>query len=191
MKYYKGLYYGELYNVAFLGGWRCGEMQIGGHYCYVTDLKKFVFWQFGDYANFTSITEKYIEPKLSEVEQRFANDCILEQIRRDMYSSQNPNLTDIAHPMWNDIYGDTRELMVKQWEALEKYPFLKHNSSLNIDQGDTVENTETGEIFKVEYFHDVVYINKKDKYKLVERYDYFPELTLEKLRTPTVTSLTP
>lgn len=183
MKYYKGLYYGELYNMGFLGGWRCGAIQLDGHYCYVTDLNHFVLWKFGDYANFTSISEKYEEPKLSEVEERFANDCILDRIRRDMYSSQNPNLTDIAHPMWDDIYGGTRELMVKQWEALKKYPFLKHNSSLNIDQGDTVKNESTGEEFMVDYFHDVQHINKNEQYVLTKRYDYFPELSLMRTKT--------
>ena len=187
MKYYKGLYGGTLHNVGFFGGWRCGAITIDGHYSYVTDLKEFVFWKFGTYANLTSITEDYQEPVLSEIEIHYANDVILEQIRRDMYNKTNPNLTDIADKLWDGIYGDTRIEMKKQWKNLKHYPFSKSNVSLNIHSGDWVRNSQTGEEFMVNYQHNVEYINKCEDYVLIpeKRYSEFPDLSVMRTKTKT------
>ncbi len=179
MKYFKGLFYTSAYNVGFLGGWRCGNINIDGHYVFVTDLKEFVVWKFGSYANFTSITPDYQEPILTEIEAGFCNDILLDQIRRAMSNNINPNLSFIEEPLWDNIYGDIRVVMVEQWNKLYHYKFTKHNVSLNIDSGDEVINVTNKEKFKVGYMHDIKYINKCEDYQLTEnRYNYFPEITI-------------
>lgn len=179
MKFYKGLYYLSCYNVGFFGGWRCGNISIDGHYMFVTDLKEFVIWKFGGYANLTSITPDYKEPILTEVEAGFCNDILLDQIRRDMSNTMNPNLTFIEEPLWDSIYGDYRTLMFEQWNKLHHYKFTKHNVSLNIHCGDVVLDKPRNEEFKVTYMHDIRYINKCEDYVLTDkRYDYFPEIII-------------
>jgi hypothetical protein len=178
MLFYKNLLYGSMYNLGFLGGWRCFPNSIDGHYDFITDLKEFVIWQFGDYATLTTIKEKYSEPALTDIEQGFCNDAILSHIRRAMFNNLNPNCTDIADPMWDNVYGDDRVKIIEMWGKLKKYPFSKSNVSLNIVQGDYV--TDGKEVFKADHNCDISYINKCEKYKLVEgkRYDFFPAIPL-------------
>jgi len=179
MNYFKGLYFVSAYNVGFFGGWRCGNINIDGHYDFVTDLKEFVIWKFGTYANLTSIRPDYVEPKLTENEVGFCNDVLLDSIRSAMSNNLNPNLSFIEEKLWENIYGDTRIQMVEQWNKLTHYKFAKHNVSLNIHSGDVVLDKERNEEFKVTYMHDLKYINQHDNYVLTDkRYDYFPEIII-------------
>lgn len=185
MQYYKGLYSASLYNLGFLGGWRCGDVTIDGHYSFVTDLKEFVVWKFGTYGNLISITDDYQEPILTEIEIHMVNDAILSQIRRDMSNSISPNLTDIADPIWDTIYGDVRIEMHEQWGKLKHYPFSKSNVSLNVTRGDTVKDVETGEEILISYIHDIKSVNQYEKWVLVpeKRYSYFPDLSQMRTKT--------
>lgn len=178
MNYYKGLFYVHCYNVGFFGGWRCGDIFIDGHYSFVTDLNQFVVWKFGTYESLTTIKKVREFPKLTEIEIGYCNDVLLEGIRKAMSNSLHPNLTFIEEPLWDTVYGQDRVKMKRMWGHLVKYPFKKHNCSLNIHQGDTVKNKETGKIIKVSYMYDLRALNKDDLWELTDRYSYFPEINI-------------
>ena len=179
MNYYKGLYLISSYNVGIFGGWRCGKISIDGHYKFITDLKEFVVWKFGDYANLVSIIKVHEEPDLTEIEHHFCNDVLLGYIRQAMSNEINLDLTDISDPIWDNVYGDTRVKMLILWDKLKRYEFFKHNVSLNIHYGDTIR-VASGREFKVNHYHDIKSLNKDDDNILVKRYDYFPEINIIK-----------
>ena len=155
----------SLYNFNFFGGGREGKVRLDGHYEVVTDLKEFVIWKFGDYANFVSIRPVHEVIELTPSEIRLANDGIYSHILRCGID----DATDIADSTWDNIYGEQRVESVKMWNELKHYPFQQNYVSANIHTGDTVIDLRNNETFKVEYYHDLRLINRNHSFKLANR----------------------
>jgi hypothetical protein len=162
---YKELYIMSLYNFNYFGGWREGNSRLDGHYEVVTDLKEFVIWKFGDYANFVSIRPVHEVIELTASEIRLANDGIYSHI----LSYGIDDATDIEDSTWDNIYGDKRIESVKMWNELKHYSYAGKYISANIHRGDTIINLHTNESWKVEYYHDLSLINRNHVYKLIDR----------------------
>ncbi len=178
-KKFKNLYILELYNFGYMGVQRESQAKIDGHYTVVTDLKEFVIQKFGDYAGFQSITPDIQSLNdLNESSYRFVNDGIRTELAR--YSAKEA--TDIADPMWDDIYGETRVNMVSLWKSEKHYPYSPIRISANIHWGDNVIDLKTGETFKVNSDHDIPYINRNFRWKLIDRELHPKKMTLAEFK---------
>lgn len=155
----------HLFNLGFMGGNREGVLKVDGQYKVLTDSNEFVLVKIGGYGNLTSFPEvkKPKTDKLTEPEYRFVHDAILENISRSLYNPREAEQEEI------ELFTKTKN----------RYKLHEGRISANIGFGDKVIELDTQEVFIVDGSHDVKYINRNYKYKLVDR-ELHPEAeTLE------------
>jgi hypothetical protein len=137
----------KLYNTAFLGGWREGNVSgMDGHLLIISNKTSFVAIKFGDYGGLTWITDSWEElNNLKANEYRFLHDLVVDKRSR-------------AEP------SDKIDLFLR----LRQHPLFNKHISANIMWGDTVLDLKDGETFTIDHTHDLKYINRNYFYKHVD-----------------------
>ena len=169
---YKDVYITSAFNLGFFGGGRCGNNQIDGHFKFYFSTKenKFSIIKLGGYGGFMVMSdEKDLQP-LSEIEQRLANDYLLDTLGK--VSVNRFGMTNLAEELWLDIYEDERNFIDTNWHKMIKYDLVFSNSSLRIGFGDTIKDKTTGEVFELDHNYDNYFIkvaNRDEKYEITKR----------------------
>lgn len=154
------IYEATIYNFGFMGSGREGEFgggEIDGHVTLVFDETHFMVAKLLDYGGLTWVGGEKKFGALNPSDIRRINDVLL----------------DVKPSKFHEAEPD----MVKLFKSGIKYERTNKSISANIDYGDEVINTETGEKFVVNGNHDIRTINRNQFYHLVDR----PELAPKKL----------
>ena len=150
-----------IYNFMYFGMQReANSEQLNGHIGIIFDIEKNLFYAYkdSDYAGLTSVNDNPNKTilTLNESEQRIVNDNIYKYLQNKFSPIDGTY----------DFHKKIEQLIENNPQG---YKYHYGYVSNNIQFGDKVKDTETGEEFVVNNNHDIEYINKNQFYHVIGR----------------------